>query len=151
MLPCFLVSGGCGSGGGSSPPILLAISISPTNATFVAGTTLQYTATGIYSNGLAINVTQSVTWSSSVPTVATIDSKGSATAVAAGTTAIKAALNGISATTNLTVTPTGANVMQITVNGNLCSSATSAGYINKPCVSVTVCNPNSNTCQTITD
>ena len=38
------------------------------------------------------------------------------------------------------------------MNGSLCSAATSAGYVNKPCVSVTVCTPGSTTaCQTIND
>jgi len=42
--------------------------------------------------------------------------------------------------------------MPITVNGSLCSPITSAGYLNKPCVSVTVCTPGSTTdCQTIDD
>ena len=49
-------------------------------------------------------------------------------------------------------TVTGDNVLSITVNGSLCSPATSAAYINKPCVSVTVCNPGSaSVCQTIND
>ena len=43
------------------------------------------------------------------------------------------------------------NVLPVTVNGSLCSSATSAGYFNKPCVSVTVCTPGTSTCQVITD
>lgn len=47
---------------------------------------------------------------------------------------------------------TGNNVLSITVNGSLCSPATSASYINKPCVSVTVCSPGgTSTCQTIND
>jgi hypothetical protein len=41
--------------------------------------------------------------------------------------------------------------MAISVNGTLCSDATSGSYINKPCVSVTVCNPGTSTCQTIND
>ena len=45
----------------------------------------------------------------------------------------------------------GSNVLSITVNGSLCSSTTSAGYINKPCVSVTVCTPGTTTCQTVND
>ena len=45
-----------------------------------------------------------------------------------------------------------ANVLPITVNGSLCSAATSSSYPNKPCVSVTVCSPGSTTdCQTIDD
>ncbi|MGO8991163.1 MAG: DUF3443 family protein [bacterium] len=45
-----------------------------------------------------------------------------------------------------------ANVLSITVNGSLCSAATSSSYPNKPCVSVTVCSPGSTTdCQIIDD
>src|SRR4051794_15179060 len=43
---------------------------------------------------------------------------------------------------------TGANVLPLTVNGSLCSTRS---YINKPCVSVTVCTPGTSTCQTIHD
>jgi len=47
---------------------------------------------------------------------------------------------------------TGNNVLSITVNGALCSPGTSASYPDKPCVSVTLCNPGSaSTCQTIGD
>ena len=41
--------------------------------------------------------------------------------------------------------------MAISVDGALCSDATSGNYLNKPCVSVTVCNPGTTTCQTIND
>jgi hypothetical protein len=44
-----------------------------------------------------------------------------------------------------------ANVLAVTVNGSLCSSATSSSYANKPCVSVTVCSPGTSNCQTISD
>ncbi len=40
------------------------------------------------------------------------------------------------------------NVIPITVNGSLCSAGS---YLNKPCVSVTVCAPGTSTCQTIDD
>lgn len=42
----------------------------------------------------------------------------------------------------------GDNVMAITVNGSLCSGGS---YINKPCVSVTLCSPGTSTCQTVSD
>ncbi len=42
------------------------------------------------------------------------------------------------------------NVIPITVNGSLCSNS-SFGYLNKPCVSVTICEPGTSTCQTIND
>jgi hypothetical protein len=46
--------------------------------------------------------------------------------------------------------PEGGNVLLVTVNGSLCSKSNS--YLNKPCVSVTVCGTDgTSTCQTITD
>ncbi len=47
--------------------------------------------------------------------------------------------------------PTGSNVLLVTVNGSLCSASTSVGYLNKPCVSATICTPGTTTCQTIDD
>ncbi|UFS70809.1 DUF3443 domain-containing protein [Geomonas sp. RF6] len=48
--------------------------------------------------------------------------------------------------------PTGSNELTVTVNGALADPATSSGYINKPAVSVTICEPGSTTnCQTIND
>jgi hypothetical protein len=46
---------------------------------------------------------------------------------------------------------TGSNVMTLSVNGSLCSAATSTGYQNKPCVSVTVCDSAGVTCSTFND
>jgi hypothetical protein len=40
------------------------------------------------------------------------------------------------------------NVLALTVNGPLCANDS---YVNKPCVSVTVCTPGTSTCQTIDD
>jgi hypothetical protein len=42
----------------------------------------------------------------------------------------------------------GDNVLPLTVNGGLCASRS---YTNKPCVSVTVCSPGTNDCQTVND
>ena len=43
-------------------------------------------------------------------------------------------------------TMTGSNVVPITVNGSLCLSNS---YVNEPCVSITICNPGTSTCQVI--
>ena len=139
-------------------PTLVSISVTPANSTLATGGTLSFSATGAFSDNTTADVTTTATWSSSVDAVATVSdaagSKGRATGVAAGTTAIIAMIGTVSGSTNLTVTGGGAaatNVMAITVNGSLCSDATSSGYINKPCVSVTVCNPGTSVCQTIPD
>lgn len=72
------------------------------------GQTAQYRATATVQTGNATpitkDVTNSVTWTSSSPSVATINASGLATAVGAGTTNIIAEMNGQTATSDLTVT-----------------------------------------------
>jgi len=99
-LLCILLLAACGS----STPVLRYITISPAGSTIATGTSIQYTATGYYSNG-AITQGITVSWSSSTSTVATINgSSGVATGVAPGTTTITATALGItSTTTTLTV------------------------------------------------
>ena len=68
-----------------NPPVNLA-----------AGSTLQFTATGTYSNGSTANITSQVTWASSNTTIANITSSGGlATGEATGTTYITASLSGV--------------------------------------------------------
>jgi hypothetical protein len=104
---------------GCSPPTLKAMVLTPANQTIASGATLQFTATGTFSDGSAQNLTSSVTWSSATPSVATITTGGLATGVSAGSSSIKAASNSIMALSTLTVsasatvytvTPSGSNV-----------------------------------------
>jgi len=147
--------GGSGSGGASNPTTLVSIAVTPANPGIALGTTQQYSATGTFSDNTTQDLTTSATWSSSVPSVATISntagSNGRATSVGTGTTTILAVSGGHSGSTTLTVTGGGGgqvNVLPITVNGSLCSIGS---YSNKPCVSVTVCIPGTSTCQVVTD
>ncbi len=59
---------------------LSSISITTTSQSLSSGQTAQFTATGILQNGDTVNLTNSVTWTSSNTTAATIDSSGLATA-----------------------------------------------------------------------
>lgn len=158
LLLLFALVTGCGGGGSSNPTpqTLVSIGVTPTDPSIATGATQQFTATGTYSDNTTQDLTASVTWSSSATAVATISntagSNGKATSVAAGTTTIKATSGSISGSTTLRVTGGGTgmnNVLSITVNGSLCSS--NNAYLNKPCVSVTVCTPGTSTCQTIND
>ncbi len=45
--------------------------------------------------------------------------------------------------------PSGTNVLAVTVNGSTCDSSINAGYVNDPCVSVTVCTPGTSNCVAI--
>jgi uncharacterized protein YjdB len=86
---------------------LTAIQVTPVNPSLPAGTTQQFKATATYADNTTRNVTDEVDWTSSDTTKATISGvapKGLANAKAKGTTTIKAALNGKSDTTVLTVT-----------------------------------------------
>ena len=70
------------------------------------GSTGQFTATGIYSSGSSADISMEVTWASSDNTIATIDSNGLATGIAAGTTDVTAVLSGLtSPAVNLKVIP----------------------------------------------
>ncbi|MGA3328238.1 MAG: kelch repeat-containing protein, partial [Terriglobia bacterium] len=89
------VSGGpsvVAPGGVSSPSGLVSIIVTPANPSIAAGNTLQFTATGTYSNGSTQNLTASVAWSSSAPGVATITAAGLASGVSAGSPTIIATL-----------------------------------------------------------
>jgi uncharacterized protein YjdB len=78
---------------------LSSITISPTSASTNAGDTMQYQALGTLQDGTQVDITDSVTWSSSNKSVATINSAGLATAVASGTTYIVAKSGSITSNT----------------------------------------------------
>ena len=84
--------------GTGTGPVLSSISVTPANPTVAKGTTQQFVATGTYSNGTSADITASATWSSGTTGVATVSntagSKGLASAVSTGTSAISASLAG---------------------------------------------------------
>ncbi len=87
---------------------LSSIAITPATISIARGNTTTFTATGTFSGGTTGNISGSVTWTSSDPTVATIDARGIATGVGLGTSGtgtcnITATLNGITDTVTLTV------------------------------------------------
>jgi len=113
---------------------LKSIAVTPSSATLAVGATQQFTATGTYSNGDTENLTNLAAWSSTVTTVATINSTGLATAVSAGTTTIEATYSGVTGSASLTVTssvsaPTGlvatAGNAQVALSWNASSGAIS--------------------------
>lgn len=89
---------------------LKSISILPTAGVVLTGIgqTAQFTAYGASQMGTAAattsNITTSVTWTVSNPSVATINSSGVATAVGAGTTSVNAESGGLIATSSVIVT-----------------------------------------------
>ena len=83
---------------------LLSITVSPGNASIAPGTNRQLAATGTYADGGTLDLTASVTWSSSVPTVATVNTTGLATGATTGQTMINASAANMSGSSTLNVT-----------------------------------------------
>ncbi len=107
---------------GCSNPLVDEIAISPTTQSISVSQQAAFTAVGLTGHGnhpgTVSNITDQVTWTSSVPSVATINAAGIATGVSAGTTTITATINGytglLGATAQLTVTGGGSGVGTVT-------------------------------------
>src|SRR5262249_50395563 len=89
-----------------TPAVLLSITVTPANSTIQILGTVQFTATGHYTDGSTANLTTSVTWASTNSTTATISNsagtQGRASGIGLGTTTISAtASGGIVGTTQL--------------------------------------------------
>ena len=89
---------------------LSSIAITPLNPSAVVGATQQFTATATYSDASTADITNAVTWSSSLTSVATIQSTGLATAIGAGVSNITATQGVKSASTTFTVTAAAAAI-----------------------------------------
>ena len=84
-------------------PVLLSIAVTPADASILPDRVQRFAAMGTYSDGSTHDLTWSVTWSSSVLDVATINRVGVATALAVGQTTIEAALGAINGSATLNV------------------------------------------------
>jgi len=85
------------------------------NGTLAKGSSVQFKAQAVLSDGSTLDVSNQAAWVSSDPTKVTIDSQGLATGVAVGTSTITASINGVtSAGTVLTVTNATVSHIQIT-------------------------------------
>jgi Bacterial Ig-like domain (group 2) len=94
---------------------LASIAVTPNPASVGIGGTVQFTATGTFSDSSTANISSQVTWKSATPAVATISAAGLATGVTLGTSNITATLGAIVSPVDvLTVTPP--TLQSITVN-----------------------------------
>lgn len=98
----FLVVACSSNPGGGAPPTIASISLSETAATLAPGETLQLTATPRDGGGVAVSG-QTITWTTSASSVATVSTSGLVSAIAAGTATITAAAGGKSAGATVTV------------------------------------------------
>jgi N-acetylneuraminic acid mutarotase len=84
---------------------LVSIAVTPNAPKVPTGLTQQFTATGTFSDTSTADVTNSVTWGSSAPTIATVSaSSGLAQTIAVGSTTITAASGSVSGSDTLNVT-----------------------------------------------
>jgi uncharacterized protein YjdB len=98
-----------------TPATLVSIQVTPATASIAKGTTLQYVATGTYSDRSTQILTRLVAWGSSDTALATIGTEGLATGGSKGTASITASLAGVTSNTAvLTVTPAAMAALQIT-------------------------------------
>jgi trimeric autotransporter adhesin len=87
---------------------LTSITITPPNPVLAKGTALQLTATGDFSDGSTEDLTTQVSWTSGNDLIAQVSNvlgkQGLLTALATGSTSIRATLNGIHSSITVTVT-----------------------------------------------
>jgi Bacterial Ig-like domain (group 2) len=87
------------------PPALISITVALNQSSLPIGETEQLTAIGSFTDGTTQNLTQSVTWSSSTSTIASVSPTGVAFAAAVGVVAITATHGSITGSTSLMVAP----------------------------------------------
>lgn len=82
---------------------LASLVVEPATPLIVVGQSQAFTATGVFDDGTSLNLTGMVTWTSGTPAVASLSAAGMAAGLTAGTTPIRATVNGITGSTDLTV------------------------------------------------
>lgn len=105
LLPLVLSLMGCCGQFFKGPHDVVGVSVSPNGNTIKLGNTQQFSATATfqYYDGHTGDVTPQTEWTSSDPTIATIDATGLATAMAYGTVTIKGTCDCYTSKVTLTV------------------------------------------------
>ena len=98
-----------------SAATLTSIAVTPANPAIVNGASQQFAATGTFTDASTQSITNSVTWSSLNPSVATISVSGLAASVAIGSATIQAASGAIKGVTTLTVNAAAPTLSSIAV------------------------------------
>src|ERR1051326_6890880 len=106
----------------TSPFTLLRIT--PAAATLSSGQRQQFTATGVRSDNTTADLTARASWSSSSPSVATIDASALAVAAGSGTTTITATFENLTQSAQLTVSdlPPDPSTVATPIDGTVVSS-----------------------------
>jgi hypothetical protein len=83
--------------------VLVSLAVTPANPSFALGTTQALIATGTYSDGSTLVLTNTATWTTVDASIATVNSQGVANSVAVGNTTVTATSGTISGSTTLTI------------------------------------------------
>jgi hypothetical protein len=86
-------------------PVIVGVTISPSQSSLIIGGTNQLQAVANYSDGSTQNVTATATWTSEDPLLATVINNGFVTANQIGTATIQAEQNGFTGSGTVTVAP----------------------------------------------
>jgi hypothetical protein len=117
ILTSYLVAGSTNLAKVSFVSGLLSISVTPSAPNVPIGLTQQFKATGTFSDTSTADLTNSVSWTSGTPALATVNATtGLATSVAEGSTAITATSGSVSGSATLNVTPAIVESIAITPN-----------------------------------
>jgi uncharacterized protein YjdB len=108
--------GGSGTTKGSSSTTVSSIQVSPSSTAVGIGGVQQFTATSHLSDGTTQDITSTAQWSSSDPSIATVDSSGRATGVISGSVTITAQSGTLSGTALLKVSTATTNLSSITIS-----------------------------------
>ena len=80
-----------------------SITVTPATPTIALGSSQQFAASGLFSDGSTQDITSIATWTSSTPTVAVVNSNGVAASATHGQTNINATFRGVTGSTLLSV------------------------------------------------
>jgi hypothetical protein len=86
-----------------TPNTLISIALTPSSPSILFSTSVQFIAIGTYSGGYSVNLTNSVTWSSSSMIVATVNTSGLVTGLFSGGATITATFGSVSGSGSVTV------------------------------------------------
>ncbi|MSP59564.1 MAG: hypothetical protein EXR72_04335 [Myxococcales bacterium] len=116
-----------------SSAVLASITVTPVAVAIAKGSTIEFRATGTFSDKSSQDITGTVTWSSSDGAVATVDSGGStpgrATGIAKGQTTISATQSMISGSTGLAVTDATLATLAVTPVSPLLAKGTTMQFV----------------------
>lgn len=113
---------GCSAGNGSgsnisrSVPAVSSIQVSPASTSIGVGSNQQFKATAHMSDGSSQDITSSVQWGTSDPSIASISNAGVATGSAAGEVTITAQSGSMTSSATLTVSEAAANLSSIVIS-----------------------------------